>query len=466
MTIKEAIEKVLSEVNGPIEVSELVDRVLRIRPSSARNPGASIRQKLKQELDGVSIAYLDRRRIVPLRVAAPGVRFRIPLSQREVERGALLIHPSFDPWIGHWEDPMSIELIDAQGRPLPTRVVNLFPPSRSPSEDLMQSHLAFDLSEWFRSKEASCNDSILVTIESWEPKRFRLELEPAEERERHRDEIEAKNRELADLIFDTLENSVYEFIPISSIISIYLRLSDPRGYPGDHWMEVVKRDPRMELSLPGITYAENLSLLESIPLEEKPKIVEKRFSKEEGERVYRFKVVFKHRKEVWRVIEIQGKQTLADFDRILRDVFGHDAFDHLSGFWKLIRRGNTKRYRRIDLGSINPFEGGEAADLRIAGLDLKIGDRMEYVYDFGDWIEHEIVLEEIKPPEPNVEYPRLVERNRPRYKYCEHCRAKGKRMVATYICIECSQEQGREVMVCEECLEEYHGDHYAEKYVY
>ena len=467
MTIREAIERVLSEVNEPIKVRDLADKVLQIRPSSAKNPRASIYQKLKYDLEGTSIAYLDKNTIVPLRVAAPGVRFRIPLSRREVKRGALAVHPSFDPWITRLDNLESIELVDAHDRPLPTKVVTLYQPSESFFEDLLGDSLAFDLSEWFKSNKARRDDTVLVTIESWEPKRFKLELEPAKERRRHRDEIEAKNKELADLIFDALENSALETLYARSIPSIYLRLSDPKGYPGDHWIEVVERDPRMKLSFGGhITYAEERSLFEEIIFEGKPRITERKFTRREGEQVYRFKAAFKHRKGVWRIIEIQGKQTLAEFDDVLRETFGHDMLDHLSGFWKLVRRGNTRRYRKIDLGSINPLGGGEAADLRIAGLDLKIGDRMEYVYDFGDWIEHEITLEEIKSPEPNVEYPRLVERNRPRYKYCEHCRAKGKRMVATYICIECSQEQGREVMVCEECLEEYHGDHYAEKYVY
>lgn len=231
-------------------------------------------------------------------------------------------------------------------------------------------------------------------------------------------------------------------------------------------MEVVERDPRMKFSFGGVTYAEEESLLERILHEGEPLFDERRFTKEEGEQVYQFKAAFKHRKGVWRIIEIQGKQTLAEFDDILRESFGHDTTDHLSGFWKLVRRGNTRRYRKVELGSINPFGEGEAADLRIAGLDLKVGDRMEYVYDFGDWIEHVITLEEIKPPEPGVEYPRVAKRNRPRYKYCEHCKAEGRKTVATYICIECSMEEGREVLVCEDCLYKHHEDHYADEYVY
>ena len=36
------------------------------------------------------------------------------------------------------------------------------------------------------------------------------------------------------------------------------------------------------------------------------------------EKVYVFKVVLKYRKGLWRLIEIKGNQTLADFDRIIR----------------------------------------------------------------------------------------------------------------------------------------------------
>ena len=162
MTIREAIERVLSEVNKPIKVRDLADKVLQIRPSSAKNPRASIYQKLKYDLEGTSIAYLDKNTIVPLRVAAPGVRFRIPLSRREVKRGALAVHPSFDPWITRLDNLESIELVDAHDRPLPTKVVTLYQPSESFFEDLLGNSQAFDLSEWFKSNKARRDDTVLV----------------------------------------------------------------------------------------------------------------------------------------------------------------------------------------------------------------------------------------------------------------------------------------------------------------
>ena len=65
-----------------------------------------------------------------------------------------------------------------------------------------------------------------------------------------------------------------------------------------------------------------------------------------------------------------------------------------------------------------------------------------------------------------MEYPRIVGRNRPRYRYCEQCKAEGRKTVATWICIDCSYREEREVLVCEDCLVKEHEDHYAEEILY
>jgi hypothetical protein len=104
--------------------------------------------------------------------------------------------------------------------------------------------------------------------------------------------------------------------------------------------------------------------------------------------------------------------------------------------------------------------------VHIAGLELKLGDELKYVYDFGDWIEHRITLEEIVEPEKRVEYPRIIARNEPQYKDCQTCRDEGRRSRATWICIECSNVRQREVLVCEDCLLRDHEDHYAERILY
>ena len=76
-TIAEAVERALAEVQAPTSIHALLSRILTIRPSKANNPTGSIRTHLR-ELEGRSVVYLDSKTVSPLRVAAVGVRFRIP----------------------------------------------------------------------------------------------------------------------------------------------------------------------------------------------------------------------------------------------------------------------------------------------------------------------------------------------------------------------------------------------------
>ena len=134
---------------------------------------------------------------------------------------------------------------------------------------------------------------------------------------------------------------------------------------------------------------------------------EQPFTRRQGQQVYRFKAASRYRKRE-RVIEIQGKHTLADFDGVMRDAFNLDFTDHLSEFTRIIPRGKGKRPREIPYGELNPFEKTAAAKVRVAGLGLEPGAQLQYVYDFGDWLEHSLTLESIQSPERGVAYPRSL----------------------------------------------------------
>ena len=179
-------------------------------------------------------------------------------------------------------------------------------------------------------------------------------------------------------------------------------------------------------------------------------------------KVYVFKVAFRFRKGLWRRIEIKGNQTLADFDHIVREAFAHDQGDHLSEFYRK-RKG---RRHSEGFGIIEPGGGGVGAMVQIWQLGLRESDELEYVYDFGDNIQHIITLEKIKEIEKKVTYPRIIAKNKPRYRYCEECEEQGKKTVAQWICIECSDEEGRGVYLCDECATANHDDHWIEEIVY
>ena len=166
------------------------------------------------------------------------------------------------------------------------------------------------------------------------------------------------------------------------------------------------------------------------------------------------------------MIEIKAGQTFADLDVAIRDAFGHDRYDHMGGFWKLIPRGKgQKKFREMEIGDINPLEEGTAADLHIGGMDLKPSDLMKYVYDFGDWVEHEIRLEQIATVEAGKSYPAMVERNKPKYQYCIICKAEGKETVAMLI-VSNVQLKRKFVVLCEDCADKKHEEHYLEEIIY
>lgn len=68
--------------------------------------------------------------------------------------------------------------------------------------------------------------------------------------------------------------------------------------------------------------------------------------------------------------------------------------------------------------------------------------------------------------EPGVDYPRIAEQNRQRFKSCKSCAEEGKKAKAIWICIECSNERPRDVLLCEKCLIDEHEAHYSEEIVY
>ncbi|MBI2938535.1 MAG: hypothetical protein HYY22_10040 [Thaumarchaeota archaeon] len=177
--------------------------------------------------------------------------------------------------------------------------------------------------------------------------------------------------------------------------------------------------------------------------------------------LYRFKVALKYRKGLWRVIEIKGGQTLGEFDRSIREAFDHDMGDHLSEFY----RGRV--WRSQGYGEIYPGGRGEGGRLKIDALGLSEGDKFEYVYDFGDDVQHIITLEKVLGEEDTQgKYPRVISKNRPRHKYCVNCESLGKKTIATLVCVDCSDRTSKPVFLCEECMEKKHEEHNIDDMVY
>lgn len=406
-TLKDVVRGVIHSLQGPTPVADVLKK---IKSRKTGNP-STIHSYLREE-EGCTLIYLDQKNIIQMHEALQGLRFRINLC--EENKLDFCLKEVFYPFLPF--EPCQFQFVDSQGKTLPTSTIKI--KQKIPSHRERMELEGFSISTWFPQEHIQGGDSILVAIEQYTPQPvFRLEYEPAAQCQK--DEICKKNKELADVLFDMLENEFREDMLVhKSIVTAYCRLKEPRGYPGDHWFKVLEEDGRMRYDGFQICYAESKSFWDEFfevfgETDKEQKKDKEKLSPEQKSLVYRFKVSLHGQPATWRCIELQGKHTLADFDGFLRNTFHLDIDDHLSGFWRLIPRGRTKRFRQIDLAvDIDPFGEGEGVDLRMADLKLAIGDQLKYVYDFGDWIEYRIILEETMPPNPKEKYPRVANKTK------------------------------------------------------
>lgn len=470
-TYPEVIARLLRPLNGPISIDILVDQILAARPSQARKPRQAALEQIRQA-EGDLLVRPDPKTILSLRLAFQGARFRLRLQRETVNTGLLEIENTLQSYLPRRFPLERIEFVDNDDhlvsfgfKAVNQRVETFFGVS-----NLTQLHV--NLSYWFRSQKMSPKDHILFTILDWESGIFRMERESSSA---HRPtQLKERNRQFAEIIWNQLEQSSDEVLYLRKAVpTAYALLPDKGGCPPDHWLFVIEEDGRMESDGWDVHYRDGrLSMLEVMKREasgERVSAEPQLFTPKQGQMVYRLKAELAYNPKIWRVIEIQGKQNLADLDSTLREAFSHDFFDHLGGFWKLVRRGGRKkeRYREIDLGTVYPLnQGGEGAEMAIAAIGLQIGDKIKYVYDFGDWIDHILTLESIEEPLPMVKYPHEVVRNQPQYVNCANCQKKGKETVAKWVCLTCSNKAGLEVVLCKNCADQHADDHELDEILY
>ena len=471
-TYDQVIEKILREASAPMPVLELAQKISAERPSTSKDPVKAAQKKIKEAV-GRQLVYLDSNTILPLQIAWQGVRFRMDLSRAEVNKGFFDVGNALSFYLPNGFNLVNLHLVDANRQAIKFKVNAVNKKVKGIFGTSEQTFYYCHISEWLRARKFDPKDHLLFTILDRENGVLEMEHEPY--KQINAELLESRNRLLTDIFYEMLENASSERLLLKEAIpTAYARLPEKDGYPPYHWIMLLSNDERMETNGWDIVYRDGEgSMLDSLFEEvsgNKRKPQKKSVSKEQKEQVYRFKAELKHRPKIWRVIEIQGKNTLSDFNAILVDLFDHD-FDHLGGFWKLVPRAGAKRgvarYREVDLGSVDPFGGGDGAEVTIAELELAAGNKMKYVFDFGDWIEHVLTLETMEPPQPKAQYPREAERNTPKYANCVECLKKGKETTAMYVCLTCTKNPDEERLLCEDCVEKYENkDHYVEKILY
>jgi len=463
-TYKTVLNELAASLSGPISQEDLIQQVLARKPSAAKNPKQNVRNNLRS-LYPLPFIYLDPQTLLPTRLALQGARFRLPFGRHAAESGQIEM-AWFASYLPQHFDLQKVQFVDARGQAIPAPRRSLSKKINTPLGTYEQPIMLTDLSAWLRPQNVTRHDDLLVTVLDWQNGLLQLQVEPRKRRDPAL--IQARDRLLADLLYAILESAHHERVWIHEALpTAYARLPEKESCPPHHWKIVLGQDNRFRFDDYEIQYADGrLSPLEYLLQEHfgQPPRRQRPVTKEQKKLVYRFKAAFEHNPRIWRQVEILGEQTLADLNSILIDAFDHEL-DHMAGFWKLVPRHGTKtRYRKVELGKVDPFGEGDGADVQIAAIGLKEGERLKYVFDFGDWIEHILKLEAVCPAEEGVKYPRETARNQPRYLYCVECQANGKETIARWCCLTCSGEQDL-YCCCDDCIAK-HDDHYIEKIVY
>ncbi|TYQ30159.1 plasmid pRiA4b ORF-3 family protein [Pseudanabaena sp. UWO310] len=109
---------------------------------------------------------------------------------------------------------------------------------------------------------------------------------------------------------------------------------------------------------------------------------------------------------IWRKIAIPSHLTLYDFSSAILKAFDF-ANDHLHQFTYKDRQGFVKNI-------YHPYtqhgEGdGFTDEILLRNWQINVGDRITYVFDFGDWWEFNVVLESIDEPDPKLKKAKVIE---------------------------------------------------------
>ncbi len=121
---------------------------------------------------------------------------------------------------------------------------------------------------------------------------------------------------------------------------------------------------------------------------------------DQSDRIYQLKITLRHSKPpIWRRVLVPGSMTLEDLHEIIQIVMGWED-DHLHEFEIGGKSYSSARFQLDDVYDESRVTLQEVAP--------PPGKQFTYIYDFGDWWEHVIKVEDVFPPQPGQRYPQCI----------------------------------------------------------
>ncbi|NTV62123.1 MAG: hypothetical protein HGA65_01130 [Oscillochloris sp.] len=237
-TIAHILRMLAREYDGLVEERQLLDKVLERRPSTAKNPYATIRERLRW--DGMALGWLrlSRSQLVPLRVVLGGLRFRCLPRAQDIATGTL-------PF-AHIQPFANLQHVDLRMCDMEGERLMVAYPDRSQADEAPIVLPGFDLRTWYARHGFAVGDSILVTVTDPDRATFQIEYESAAAARLAL--VAAQDAELIEAIVARVNRSQRSLIPCEEIILPIFALAPWRAaYPGSPWQHLVTRDGRIQL---------------------------------------------------------------------------------------------------------------------------------------------------------------------------------------------------------------------------
>ncbi|HEU5085826.1 MAG TPA: hypothetical protein VFT99_00225 [Roseiflexaceae bacterium] len=236
LTIASILQELAREYDTLVNERDVLDRVLERRPSQAKDPYASIREKLRWDGAQVGWVRLGQGKLLPLRVALQGLRFRVIPDADEIGEGSIgrvRLLPFVSPY------NVEIRLMDSDGRLIngvAGGVETGYVPSSTP----------LPLGGWFQRVGFRPGDSMLFTIRDSDTMLLQVEYEP--QQAFRTDDVLAQEREIVDALAEQIDRSRSNMLtPDECVLPIYARAPWRTEYPGRPWQVLVARDRRLRL---------------------------------------------------------------------------------------------------------------------------------------------------------------------------------------------------------------------------
>lgn len=243
-TITSVLRMLSIQYDSPIAEQQLLERVLQQRPSSAKNPYAPIRERLRADGPRLGWLRLDQTYLVPLHVVLQGLRFRCQPLSWEIAAG-MLAAVRLEPFIG-LRNPEAL-LLDERDQRIASTTLAAATGDDWPERDVADEEICFNIGAWFDRVGFAEGDSLICTIVETSPVTLRVQRERATDFRAAT--VQQQDQELLEAIVERVQATpMLHGSSVDLVLPVFARAAWRSSYPGTAWQQLVNCDHRIYMT--------------------------------------------------------------------------------------------------------------------------------------------------------------------------------------------------------------------------